>query len=134
MVFRTCGAMFRPQGAWWWQGKDFAFTVSGATLRLDHVVGRFYFSRGYDLGEIPPLSVTTEQPVPGSGRLEKRAVDPVTDAMMKRCGYRDPTDDDGSPTCADMERAARCLTAAPGAEVSVRERSTPSFIERGGHR
>ena len=137
IVLRSCGRMLRPQGAWWWHGKDFAFTVSGTTLRFDHVLGRFYFSRGYDLGEKeqPPLSVSIERPVPGSERLETRSINPVTEAMIERCRYRDPLNVEGETvTCADLERSAQCLTSGPEAEVRSRERREPSFIERGGKR
>ncbi len=127
--------MFRPQGAWWWQAKDLSFTVSGTTLRLQHVIGRFYFSRGYDLGEKDPpsLFVSTERSVAGSDRLETRSVGNVADAMMNRCGFHDPLDAEvATVTCADLERAAVCLTSTSAAEVRSRARSTPSFVERGG--
>jgi hypothetical protein len=135
IVLRTCGTMVRPFGAWWEHGKDFVFVVSGRALRLDHVVGRYYVTRGYDQGEVSPLYVSAEAPRADTDLLETRVLNDVTEAEMKACGYVDPAvaaEDADTLTCAGMERAARCLAASPRAEVRTRRRDEPSFIERGG--
>ena len=132
LLLRTTGAMFRPQGAFWLQGKDLVFTVSGAALRLDHVLGRFYFSRGYAVGSNEgPLSVSTESERDGE-RLLTRSVDAVTAETARRCGFREHDGDVAPLAALALEKAALCITADPQATVTERARSEPSFAELGG--
>jgi hypothetical protein len=132
LVIHTTGAMVRPHGAFWLQGKDLVFTVSQRQMRLDHVVGRYFFSRGYAVGSNEgPLSVSTEKTSDGQ-RLVTRAVDDVPAEAARRCGFRD-LDGEGPPIrSADLERIALCITAGPEAATVERGRSEPSFVERGG--
>jgi hypothetical protein len=118
-LLRTCGSMFRPQGAWWWSGKDLVFQVVGRELRLQRVVSRFDFFRGYDLGDIPPVQVQTTRSVASPSGLEVRRLESIDAADAKACGFRDPTDPDAAAPaeigCEELERVARCLTARPRA-------------------
>lgn len=132
LVIRTTGALFRPQGAFWLQGRDLVFTVSRRQMRLDHVVARYLFTRGYAVGgNEAPLAVSTESS-PDGRRLVTRLVDGVPAETALRCGFREP-DYEGRPmTSAELERAALCITAGAQATVSERPRTEPSFVERGG--
>ena len=131
LVLRACGHVSRPQGAWWSHGKDLVFTVAGGAVRLDHVVGRFSLSRGYDVGEgEPPLAASTERVLDGSERIERRGVAAVPSAVLARCGWREGLED--GATCGELERVAQCVTAGPEAEVRSRALIVPSFAERGG--
>jgi hypothetical protein len=130
LVIETCGSMFRPQGAWWWQGRDFYLVDEGEQLRLERVVTRFHASRGYDLGTVPPLAVYAERPL-ADGGVEVRSLDAVSEAAQAACRFVDPAG--AAPvTCAILESAVRCLADRPEAVRTVRPAGTPSFIERGG--
>ncbi len=130
VVFESCGSVFRPEGAWWWEGRNLHFVADGDRLRFDHVVTRFYASGGSELDSQPPLTVYDEREGP-DGRIEVRSVDPVTKAAVGACRFPDPFTD-AEASCASLERAVRCLAARPEAKTSYRERGMPSFIEKGG--
>ncbi len=130
IVFETCGSIFRPEGAWWWEGRNLHFVADGDRLRFDRVVTRFYASGGSDLDSEPPLTVYDEREG-ADGRIEVRSVDPVTKAAVGACRLPDPFTD-AEASCVSLERAVGCLTARPEARKSYRERGMPSFIERGG--
>lgn len=134
IVLRTAGALIRPQGAFLLQGKDLVLDVTGATLRLDHVVGRYEISRGYAVGSNEgPLFVSTEAE-PSPERLVTRTVVGVSPAAVVRCGFRDLDAEGPEIARAALERAALCMTADASAAVSERARSAPSFVEQGGQR
>ncbi len=129
IVLETCGSVFRPEGAWWWEGRNLHFVVEGDRLRFDRVVTRFYASGGFDAAD-SPLTVYDEREGP-DGRIEVRTVEPVTKEAIAECRFPDPFTD-AEASCATLERAAGCLTARPEARTSYRERGIPSFIEKGG--
>jgi hypothetical protein len=132
LVIRTTGALFRPQGAFWLQGRDLVFTVSRRQLRLDHVVARYLFTRGYAVGgNEGPLAVSTESS-PDGRRLVTRLVDGVPTEAALRCGFRELESEERPMTSAELERAALCITGSAQATVSERLRTEPSFVERGG--
>jgi hypothetical protein len=124
LELRTCGSMQRPQGAWWAHRRDLGFVVDGDEIRLVTVVAPFLAGQGYDLGEIPPIMVFTEE-VQGD-RIVRRTVDPVPDELLASCGFTSELD------CSAMLQAARCVTASPLAQSSSRAPDEPSFAERGG--
>jgi hypothetical protein len=74
--------------------------------------------------------VSTERVLDGSERIERRGLTDVPAAVLARCGWRDGLE--GDATCAELERAAQCMTAVPEAQVRSRALIVPSFAERGG--
>jgi hypothetical protein len=133
-TLHTCGQMFRPQGAFWLDGRDLQFTVSDGEIRLAQVLTRFYVYRGYDLGKTPPPYFKTERViVPGrDGESEIRSLDDPPQRVLRQCGFEDPHLADEPLSCAGWEEAARCITDRPRARTARRRLAEPSFIERGG--
>ena len=129
-IFRVQGEMFRPGGAWWVVGKEWAFAVSENAIALTRVRNVFGFFRGYDTGEAPgSLSVSTEQEI--SGRFEIRTLDAVPSNALRACRFRDPLlDENWTFSWASLLEVAQCITNKPGATVTFRDLSATSFIER----
>ena len=129
IVLVTCGSVFRPEGHWWWEGRNLHFVVEGDRLRFDRVVTRFYASGGFDAAG-SPLTVYDEREAP-DGRIEVRTVDDVGKEAIGECRFPDPFTD-AEASCATLEQAVGCLTARAGTRTTYRERGIPSFIEKGG--
>lgn len=132
LELRIHGEMFRPQGAWWITGKVFTFSASGDSLSLWRVRNDYGFFRGYDMGDAPPaIDVTTERETDKD--FEIRTYDAVPNALLKRCGFRDPhSEETGESSWKELERTASCMTSNSRARVSHRGFDEPSFVERGG--
>jgi hypothetical protein len=129
IVLVTCGSVFRPEGHWWWEGRNLHFVVEGDRLRFERVVTRFYASGGFDAAG-SPLTVYDEREAP-DGRIEVRTVDAVTKEAIGECRFPDPFTD-AEASCATLEQAVGCLTARAGVRTTYRDRGIPSFIEKGG--
>jgi len=128
LELRVCGSMFRPQGAWWITGKTFRFSLRDDSLLLFRVVNNFGFFHGYDIGDrVVGIDITTETEMPEY--FETRTYDSVPNAILRRCGFRDPMGNEFD--WAADEKAARCVTKNRRARTSHRNLDQPSFVERG---
>ena len=71
------------------QGYDFVFARSGAQLRLEYVLDRFFFSyRNVRHGS--GVDLITERLVQEDGkrRIEIRARDTIAEARLTKCGFQ----------------------------------------------
>jgi hypothetical protein len=132
LEIRVRGEMFRPQGAWWVTGKAFLFSWQGSSLVLSRVQNTFVFFQDYDIGDSPAtIDVLTENDV--NGGFESRSVDAVSDAVLRKCRFKDPSvDEDWKFNWTDMEYTALCVTKSQKLRTSYRAFDEPSFVERGG--
>jgi hypothetical protein len=134
-VFRTHGGMHRPGGSGWMQGKDFVFAPSGRHLRLEHVLGRFFFSYR-DAQRGSGVDLVTEQLVERGGArwIEIRARDQIPAGLLRKCGFQHPLQSElgDRDYYTLLARAAACLGKEPGMRTCHRPLGEPSFIERGG--
>jgi len=132
LELRVRGMMFRPQGAWWITGKTFSFSLRDDSLLLFRVWNNFGFFHRYDVGDrVVQIDIMTETEMPEY--FETRTYDAVPDAVLMRCGFRDPMGTDSWEfDWANDDRAARCVTNDKRARISDRKLEEPSFAERGG--
>lgn len=126
-VLRVRGEMSRPGGSWTITGKEWFFTVSATAITLVRVRNAFGYLQGYEV-DGGSFSVSTEQEV--DGRLENRVVDAGTAQEPGTCRFPDPVVEGWKFSWADLSSTAHCITSRPGAVVTWRDWSTPSFIER----
>jgi len=130
VILRVQGEMFRPMGAWWIVGKEFAFKASTQRITLENVRNVFGFFHSYDKdGTGGVLIVKTEREL--KGRYQVREINPVSDDSAHACRFQDPTlTDRWQFRWSDLEMAAQCLTDMSGAVVKYRDFKSASFIER----
>ncbi len=127
---RVHGSMLRPGGAWWLSGLELELLFDSAVVRLGRVRSAYAYSHSYDSGDASSV-VTVQSEQRHRFGFERKRVDPLTTALAQQCGFADP---DAIPESTldwnGFERAARCITADPTAEVSLRLASSPPFAER----
>jgi hypothetical protein len=131
VVIRLEGRMSRPQGAWSIAGKVLTLRPSKDGLAFAHLRNAYGFFHGYDLGESPPSVAVGSEREEGDG-FGERTLDPAPDAVLARCGFRDPNEEGGPLSWDALDRAAACVTEAPGHTTARRKSDQPSFSERGG--
>ncbi len=127
-VLETCGAMARPQGAWWSHGRDLHFRVEGDRLRFVRVITRFYANRDYDTGGEAAVSMRNESEA-SDGGVQVRDFDKVPEKLLTECGFPDIVQE-ADLGCADLEKIVRCVTSRPEAKQTSRRADQPSFVER----
>jgi hypothetical protein len=131
VVFRVRGEMFRPHGSFSLVGKELIFSVRDSVLVLSRVRNVFGFFGSADRGDGRP-SVAVRAEEERDGRFEERGSGNPPAALLRRCGFSDPDTDRWRYSWTALERAAACVTSAPGASRTYRAFSEPSFIEHGG--
>jgi hypothetical protein len=134
VTFRTVGAMHRPGGRGWMQGKDFVFSLAagpvGIRLKLEYVVSRYFFSYGETVGVNRERVVRRE----GAEVIEVRVRDRVSASEMQRCGLELPESSelDEREYQRALENGVDCLVNRPGVKLRYRRLEEPSFIEISG--
>ncbi len=117
---QVVGESYR-NGSWTEKGVELDFSWSGTDLVLRKVRNLF----GWFSGE----TFLTEDSAAG-GWIERRADHPPA-ALLRRCGYRDPTGEESRGFDWDRNlRISRCITRWEGAVAKFRPDSVKSFIER----
>lgn len=129
VVIRLAGRMSRPQGAWAIAGKVLTLRPETDGLAFTHLRNAYGFFHGYDTGDTPPTVAVASEREAGGG-FEERRLDPAPVAVLARCGFRDPEEEELSWDALD--RAAACVTGTPGHATARRTRDEPSFSERDG--
>ena len=129
---RLAGRMSRPQGAWSIAGKVVTLRPSPDGLAFAHLRNAYGFFHGYDTGDVPPSVAVTCERVDGEG-FEERRLDPTPEPLLAQCGFRDPDQyGDDALSWDALDRAAACVTEAPGHTTARRKHDEPSFSERAG--
>jgi hypothetical protein len=131
VVIRLAGRTSRPQGAWSIAGKVLTFRASKDRLSLAHVRNAYGFFHGYDTGGTPPSVAVASERVDGEG-FEERRLDRAPDDVLIRCGFDDPDEGAVALSWDALDRAAVCVTDAPGHTTARRKLVEPSFGERAG--
>jgi hypothetical protein len=129
VVIRLTGRMSRPQGAWSIAGKVLTLLPSKDGLAFAHLRNAYGFFHGYDTGATPPSVAVASEHVDGDG-FEERRLDPAPDDVLIRCGFDDPDEGAVALSWEALDRAAACVTDAPGSTRARRKTDEPSFSER----
>ena len=131
VAIRLAGRMSRPQGAWSIAGKVLTLRPSKDGLAFAHLRNAYGFFHGYDTGGAPPSVAVASERADGDG-FEERRLDPAPEAVLARCGFLDLDSEEEPLTWDALDRAATCVTDAPGHATARRKSDEPSFSERGG--